>query len=83
MRNARRLLELRGQPRAAELLRSFPFAVMDATNHFGDDFSILHATVSLEQYVNLDHQVLRNRNTRTRVRLLSLRRTSPRQAPIR
>lgn len=54
MRNACRLLELRGQPRAAEFLRSFPFEVMDATNHFGDDFSVLHATVPLEQYVNAD-----------------------------
>ena len=53
-RNVCRLLELRGQPRAAELLRSFPFEVMDATNHFGDDFSVLHATVALEQYVNAE-----------------------------
>lgn len=54
IRNACRLLELRGKPRAAELLRSFPFEVMDATNHFGDDFSVLHATVPLEQYVNAE-----------------------------
>ena len=54
MRNVCRLLELRGQPRAAELLRSLPFEVMDATNHFGDDFSALHATVPLEQYVNAE-----------------------------
>lgn len=53
-RNACRLLELRGQSKAAELLRSFPFEVMDATNHFGDDFSVLHATVPLEQYVNAE-----------------------------
>src|SRR5919204_5090381 len=54
MRNVCRLLELRGEPRAAELLRSLPFEVMDATNHFGDDFSVLHATVPLEQYVNAE-----------------------------
>jgi hypothetical protein len=41
MRNVCRLLEPRGQPRAAELLRSFPFEVMDATNHFAPSRSVL------------------------------------------
>jgi hypothetical protein len=54
MRNVCRLLEMRDQHRAAELLRSFPFEVMDATNDFRDDFSVLHATVPLEEYVNAE-----------------------------
>jgi len=48
--NAARLLLKRNKQRAASLLTSIPFQVSEATNHFADEFSVLHATVPLEQY---------------------------------
>ena len=51
--NAGRLLTARVEPRATELLRTVPFRVADATNHFNDEFSMLHAVVPLEQYEQL------------------------------
>src|SRR5262249_37919660 len=48
-----RLLAARSQARAAEILRSVPFRVVDATNHFNDEFSMLHAVVPLEEYERL------------------------------
>lgn len=35
---------------------SSPFEPLDATNHFGDEFSILHASLPLAQYEQLRHQ---------------------------
>jgi len=32
------------------LLTAIPFEVTEASNHFADQFSVLHATVPLEQY---------------------------------
>lgn len=51
--NAARLLTARSQGRAAEILRSVPFRVVDATNHFNDEFSMLHAVVPLDEYERL------------------------------
>lgn len=51
--NAARLLTARTQARAAELLRTVPFRVADATNHFNDEFSMLHAVVPLDEYERL------------------------------
>ena len=51
--NAARLLSARSQARAAEMLRSVPFRVVEATNHFNDEFSMLHAVVPLEEYERL------------------------------
>jgi len=51
--NAARLLAARSQARAAEILRSVPFRVVEAINHFNDEFSILHAVVPLEEYEQL------------------------------
>ena len=51
--NAARLLTTLSQSRAAEILRSVPFRVVDATNHFNDEFSILHAEVPLTEYERL------------------------------
>jgi hypothetical protein len=51
--NAERLLAARSQMRAAEILRSVPFRVVEATNHFNDEFSMLHAVVPLEEYERL------------------------------
>jgi hypothetical protein len=51
--NAGRLLAARAERRAAELLRTVPFRIADATNHFNDEFSMLHAVVPLKQYEEL------------------------------
>ena len=51
--SAARLLIARSQARAAEILQSVPFRVMDGTNHFNDEFSMLHAVVPLEDYERL------------------------------
>lgn len=53
--NAARLLLARSRIRPAEILRSVPFRVAEATNHFNDEFSILHAVVPLEEYEQLRH----------------------------
>jgi hypothetical protein len=52
---AARLLEARGQASAAESLRSLPFLPFEGTNHFNDDFALLQATISIEQYAELGH----------------------------
>jgi len=51
--NAVRLLQLRGHADAVELLRRIPFECLEASNHFGDEFSILHAVLPLTIYDNL------------------------------
>jgi len=51
--NAARLLTTRGHTIAAALLRTVPFQVLEATNHFNDEFVILHAVVPLEEYERL------------------------------
>jgi hypothetical protein len=51
--NAARLLAARSQVRASEILRSVPFRVVEATNHFNDEFSVLHAVVPLNEYERL------------------------------
>lgn len=50
--NARRLLIVRGQAEAVELLDSAPFAAFPATNHFDDEFYVLCADVPLPDYEN-------------------------------
>jgi hypothetical protein len=51
--NAARVLGARSQTRAAEILRSVRFRVADATNHFNDEFAMLHAVVPLDEYERL------------------------------
>lgn len=51
--NAGRLLRARSQTRAAEILLTVPFHLFDATNHFGDEFSMLYAIVALDEYERL------------------------------
>jgi len=48
------LLEHRSHQRAADLLRDIPFEVFEATNYFNDEFSVLHISVPLERYVDID-----------------------------
>src|SRR6266513_1121338 len=48
--NAGRLLSARNQHRAAEMLRSTPFAIRDGTNHFNDEFNVLFTSVPLAEY---------------------------------
>lgn len=50
LENAAGLMVARSQVRAAEVLRSVPFRVVDAVNHFSDEFSVLHAVVPLAEY---------------------------------
>ena len=47
------LLETRGNQDAAQHLACIPFQLNEATNVFGDDFAVLHATVPLNEYVKL------------------------------
>ena len=51
--NVVRLLKARNFRLAAELLASIPFELHDGTNAFGDEFSLLHWSAPLEQYVAL------------------------------
>ena len=48
--NARRLLHARGQSDAIDVLELAQFAVFPATNHFNDDFYVLHAEIPLPEY---------------------------------
>ncbi len=50
---ATRLLTARAELEAAALLLTTGFGVRAAQNHFGDEFEVLHATVSLEHYEHL------------------------------
>ncbi|MDD3950454.1 MAG: toll/interleukin-1 receptor domain-containing protein [Desulfobacterales bacterium] len=48
--NVKRLLTVRGQTDAVLLLDSLPFVISPATNHFNDDFHVLHAQLPLLEY---------------------------------
>jgi|GEM_PF-962774 len=48
-----KLLQTRKELRAAELLREIPFELRRGTNVFGDDFTLLYASVGLDEYVRL------------------------------
>ncbi len=51
--SARRLMVTRNQTKAVELLDKVPFELYNGTNAFGDEFTVLHATVELEQYTRI------------------------------
>jgi len=53
-RTAVNLLLQRGKKRAAELLESEGFSVGKGANDWGDDFCVLHKSVSLREYVRYD-----------------------------
>ncbi len=48
-----RLLQARGADKAVELLEKLPFSLFDATNGFGDEFSVLIAYLPFEPYLQL------------------------------
>jgi len=48
-----RLLTVRNKQRAAELLESIPFEIIEATNCFQDEFCVLHITVPIEEYADM------------------------------
>ena len=48
--NARRILTVRGQSHAGALLDAVSFSIFPATNHFNDDFHVLHAGLPLAEY---------------------------------
>jgi len=49
--NACKLLRARNKEQSAQILELIPFELSEGTNYFGDEFSVLHATVSIEEYV--------------------------------
>lgn len=49
--NAARLLRAGGEPNAAAFLEQHPFRVVNATNHFRDEFVMMVLEVSMEEYV--------------------------------
>jgi Abortive infection C-terminus len=51
---ASRLMVARRDEAAGALLTKYPFEYVDATNDFGDEFSILRAVISMDQYVALE-----------------------------
>ena len=53
-----RLLRARRHEAAAALLERMPFELVDGTNVFGDEFSVLRAVVAVEQYVALEEAQL-------------------------
>lgn len=52
--NAARLMEARKRSDTASILREFPFELRGGTNYFQDEFAVLYAVFSLEQYVQLE-----------------------------
>lgn len=52
MLNVSRILRARGHGAAVNFLERFPFCLMQGTNSFGDEFSLLFAEVSLPDYEN-------------------------------
>ncbi len=51
--NATRIIQARGYPSAAGLLKKIPFRLFSGSNWANDDFNVLHAVVPLEQYEEL------------------------------
>jgi hypothetical protein len=49
-----RLLKARGKDNAANILNTNPFELSHGTNYFNDEFYILHLTVTLEEYIELE-----------------------------
>jgi len=46
----RDLLQARGDQQALDLLARYPFDLLTASNHFNDDFDVLHAFVPIDLY---------------------------------
>ena len=53
LRSATALLERRGESLAVAMLQTTPFELCEGTNDFGDDFTVLHAAVSLTDYEDI------------------------------
>jgi hypothetical protein len=51
---AARLLRARGHVKAADVLDKVPFELSEATNFFGDHFSVLHTTANVERYTRFE-----------------------------
>jgi len=51
-----RLLRARRSDKAADLLEKIPFSLFDATNGFGDEFSVLFATIPFGPYLELSEK---------------------------
>jgi hypothetical protein len=48
------LLDARNQKEAKEILQQRPFYIYIGTNDFNDEFCVLHAKVSIDEYVNFE-----------------------------
>lgn len=53
-RSIARLLRARGHTTAGDVLERYPFDLRAGTNYFEDEFCVLQADVSLDQYVELE-----------------------------
>lgn len=53
-RNAGRLLDARGNAKAASILQNFPFELRGGTNDFQDEFSVLYSVLPLDQYIRVE-----------------------------
>jgi hypothetical protein len=53
-RNVERLLRVRKQDQAAELIQKTPFEIWNGTNFFNDEFSVLYLGVSPEKYAEFE-----------------------------
>jgi hypothetical protein len=51
--NASDLLRVRGHRLALDLFSQLPWECRNASNWFNDEFSVLHATIGLQQYRSL------------------------------
>ena len=51
--NVIRLLKARGYDAAIDAIEKYPWQTHDATNFFGDEFVVLHASLSMEAYVEI------------------------------
>lgn len=65
--NARRLLTTRAHTAAVALLDSAPFAVFPATNHFNDEFHVLHADLPLLEYESMRLSQAQKRHAATQL----------------
>lgn len=55
--NAIHLLRKRDQNEAANILSSSNFKCYNATNHFGDEFTVLYSEITIDDYVRIETEI--------------------------
>jgi hypothetical protein len=73
-----RLLRARKQDLAAKLLNEMPFEIRDATNDFGDEFSILYYKAPLGKYVSAEEV---NRDSKSKLAFRDIAKTMTEVGP--